>query len=87
MTVPVSVTVARALVAHVNAGVSHLPGAQNEDGTRVRRTDWLFGGSLIWLARQNLNLLRGAINTGSVQIVPGIAMPVAFYLSVEHPLR
>ena len=42
--------------------------------------------------------VRGAIDLGSVQIVPGVAMPVTFdegesdtgwlfYLSVEHPYR
>ena len=113
-TLPVSVTVAPTLVAHVNAGVSHLPGTEDAAGTRVSRTSWLLGGSLVWLARQNLNLLvegvgdsdvftlspgvRGAIETGGVQIVPGVAMPVAFadgesdtgwlfYLSVEHRFR
>lgn len=114
LTVPVSVTLARTLVAHANAGASHLPGTEDEDGVRESRTDWLLGGSLVWLARQNLNLLleavrepdaftlspgvRGAVNVGSVQIVPGVAMPIGFedgesdtawllYLSVEHSFR
>ena len=69
---------------------------------------------MVWLARPVLNLLlegvgdgdgftlspgvRGAINAGAVQIVPGVAMPVTFddgasdtewllYLSVEHSFR
>lgn len=103
VSIPLSVTLTRTLVAHANAGVSHL-----------QRTDWLLGASLVWLTGRRLNLLmegvgdretftlspgvRGAIDLGSVQIVPGVAMPVTFdegerdtgwlfYLSVEHPYR
>lgn len=114
VTLPVSVTVAPMLVAHANAGVSYLAGAADGDAHRPASTDWLLGGSIVWLAHPKLNLLvegvreteaftlapgvRGAIEIGSVQIVPGIAMPVTFedgesdtewllYLSVEHPFR
>jgi hypothetical protein len=114
VTLPVSITVAPTVVAHANAGVSHLAGTRDAEGARVSQTDWLLGGSVVWLARPALNLLvegirhadgftlspgmRGAINTGNVQIVPGLAMPVTFdegesetewllYLSVEHSFR
>lgn len=106
VTVPVSVALARRLVAHANAGAT------------LTTETWMAGGSLVWLARPKLNLLlegvwdgerggsaftlspgvRGAIELGRVQVVPGIAVPVVFdegehsadwllYLSVEHPFR
>jgi hypothetical protein len=114
VTLPVSVTLAPTLVGHANAGVSHLAGAGSGEAGRDRRTDWRLGASLVWLTARRLNLLvegvgdretftlspgvRGAIDLGSVQIVPGVAMPVTFdegesdtawlfYLSVEHPYR
>jgi hypothetical protein len=114
VTLPVSVALTPALVGHANAGVSHLPGTEADDGTRISRTDWLLGGSLVWLARPKLNLLveavrdtdaftvapglRGAIEVGNVQVVPGFAVPTTYedgesdtswllYLSVEHSFR
>lgn len=114
VTLPVSVTVAPTLVAHANGGIAHLAATGDGDGDRDSRTDWLLGGSVVWLARPALNLLvegvrhadgftlspgvRGAINAGAVQIVPGLAMPVTFddgssetewllYLSLEHSFR
>lgn len=113
-TLPVSVTVLPAVVAHANVGVALEP---HTDGTGARRTrtGWLAGASVVWLALPKLNLLlegvherdagftlapavRGAIELGGVQIVPGLAMPVTFqdgdhdtgwlvYLSVEHAFR
>ena len=94
MTIPVSVTVAPMLVAHANAGISYLAGATEGDAQRAAQTDWLLGGSVVWLAHPKLNLLvegvretdaftlapglRAAVEIGDVQIVPGIAMPVTF---------
>jgi hypothetical protein len=102
MNLPLSVALARPLVAHVNAGA-----------TAARRSPPLYhaGASLIWLARPTINVMlegvwagdaesgewivnpgvRWAHTIGSLQIVPGIAVPDArdffFYLSFEHPFK
>jgi hypothetical protein len=98
VTLPVSVTVSPTMVAHANAGVAHLAGTRDAEGARVSRTDWLnllvegIGHADGFTLSPGV---RGAINTGDVQIVPGLAMPVTFddgesdtewllYLSVEH---
>lgn len=99
---PVSVELARPLVAHFNAGA-----------TAARHTTPFYnaGAGLIWLARPTINVMleavwagdarrgdwivnpgvRWAHNVGTLQIVPGIAFPdardVFFYLSFEHPFK
>ena len=99
---PVSATLARPLVVHVNAGATVLRG---------NPAVYNAGTSLIWLARPTINAmlelvwlgdartgeftvnpgLRWAHNLGDLQIVPGIAFPdgrdVFFYLSFEHPFK
>ena len=102
LNLPVSVPLARPLVAHFNAGA-----------TAARRSTPFYnaGASLIWLARPTINLMleavwagdgrsgewivnpgmRWAHNIGSLQVVPGIsfldAQDVFFYLSLEHPFK
>jgi len=100
LNLPVSVQLARLVVAHLNAGAT---------ATRRNATLYNAGTSLIWLARPTINAmlevvwsgdassgdwvinpgLRWAHNVGSLQIVPGISFPdardVFFYLSLEHP--
>jgi hypothetical protein len=108
---------------HLNVGATVTPGVSS--GTKKENL-WSYnvGGSVIWLMKNNFNLLiewvstledeigtggnvknkashvinpgvRYAYNAGSLQIVPGLAMPVElsgsktkhvfFYLSFEHP--
>lgn len=100
LNLPVSVQLARPVIAHLNAGAT---------ATRGNATFYNAGTSLIWLARPTINAmleviwsgdatsgdwvinpgLRWAHNVGSLQIVPGISFPdardVFFYLSFEHP--
>jgi hypothetical protein len=102
LNLPVSVTLARPLVAHLNAGA-----------TATRRSPSVYnaGASLIWLARPTINAMlelvwtgdagsgelivnpgvRWAHDVGNLQIVPGISFPngrdVFFYLSFEHPFK
>jgi hypothetical protein len=127
--VPASKRVNSFLVAHFNVGATVLPDVDVllQDGARASHTltSYNLGGSLIWLASYNINLMaefitninhsigedgstshvpeyiispgiRAAIDAGSLQIVPGVAVPTSFvdgdsrtglflYLSFEHP--
>lgn len=102
LNLPLSIMLARPLVAHLNAGT-----------TAARRSTSVYnaGASVIWLARPTINAMlelvwtgdagsgelivnpgaRWAHDIGSLQIVPGIAFPngrdVFFYLSFEHPFK
>lgn len=102
LNLPLSVALARPVVAHLNAGA-----------TAARRSTSVYnaGASLIWLARPMINAMlelvwtgdagsgelivnpgvRWAHNVGTLQIVPGIAFPngrdLFFYLSFEHPFK
>lgn len=128
---PLSRRISEKWAGHFNAGTTILPKAEaySADGTRFERTLDMYnlGGSLIWLAKANTNLmlegvvnfyaginetgsvqrfneyilspgLRHAINVGSLQIVPGVALPNSWlngqyrlgafvYLSFEHPFK
>lgn len=102
LNLPVSVTLARPVVAHVNAGAT---------ASRHSKTLYNAGTSFIWLARPTINVMlelvwtgdaqsgdlivnpgvRWAHNVGNLQIVPGISFPdgrdTFFYLSFEHPFK
>lgn len=102
LNLPLSVVLARPLVAHANAGAT---------ATRRGKTVYNAGASFIWLARPTINAIleviwtgdagsgelianpgvRWAHNVGNLQIVPGISFPdgrdVFFYLSFEHPFE
>jgi hypothetical protein len=54
---PVSVTLAPALLTHLNAGASHTPSARDGAGATAATTGLNLGGSLIWLLRPSVNLL------------------------------
>lgn len=117
------------VVTHWNIGGTVFPGVDGSDafGNSVQRTltSYFAGGSVIFLATQQLNMmleailnvngeinedgtighttetiispgLRYAIDVGSLQIVPGLGIPLRFesgrshagmflYLSFEHP--
>ncbi len=127
--IPISKRISNRFAVHLNAGVTLEPGFDEirAGGANVKRAlaTYNVGGSIIWLATQDFNILaetlllsageigesgeyarsteaiispgvRYAINAGSLQIVPGLAVPVklagggntsgAFlYLSFEHP--
>jgi hypothetical protein len=126
---PMSKRISNGFAAHLNVGVTLEPGFEevNAGGKSAQRmlATYSVGGSIIWLATQDFNILaealfssagdigdngeyvrsteaiispsvRYAVTAGSLQIVPGLAVPVklagsgstvgAFlYLSFEHP--
>jgi len=102
LNVPLSVTLAPALVTHWNAGVTRV----------AQATSYNLGASAIWLARPTFNVMveviwveqggahdvvvnpgiRWAHNfTNGLQIVPGVAFPdgksAFLYLSFEHRFK
>lgn len=54
---PVSVVVHPELVTHWNAGTTLTPAAKNAAGTEDDRTDFNLGGSFIWLAHPDFNVM------------------------------
>ncbi len=105
---PLSVTLSPALVTHWNAGVTHTPSTDetvyNAGASAIWRAHHLVNVmlELVWAgtnATDGLTLLspgvRWAHNFGSLQIVPGVAVPIDLgpgkntgiftYLSFEHP--
>lgn len=116
-------------VVHFNAGTTILPKVKGitTNNEQIKRTlsFYTLGGSVIWLAGNNFNVMleyvenfnssiningsiehssetiinpgvRGAINMGKLQIVPGLSLPLfisnhetnpgfLIYLSFEHP--
>jgi hypothetical protein len=83
---PVSLVLARRIVAHLNAGATLTPSARGLAGARATTTGVHLGGSAVWLARPRINLLvetiwlsdevvTGAGTTGRVEqafINPGV---------------
>lgn len=105
---PLSVALGPALVTHWNAGVTHTPSIDetvyNAGASVIWRAHSLVNVmlELVWSgtdASDGVTLLnpgvRWAHNLGSLQIVPGLAVPIDlgpgnntggfFYLSFEHP--
>jgi hypothetical protein len=105
---PLSVTLGPALVTHWNAGATHTPSIDetvyNAGASAIWRAHSLVNVmlELVWAgtdAKDGVMLLnpgvRWAHNLGSLQIVPGVAVPidvgpgrntgVFVYLSFEHP--
>lgn len=56
-TLPLSVYLARTVVAHSNAGITYTPSARNTAGDEANTTAYNLGQSLIWLVRPRLNLM------------------------------
>ncbi|MBI4499583.1 MAG: transporter [Gemmatimonadetes bacterium] len=54
---PVSATLARALVTHWNAGATLTPSARDPNGSRAMTTGVNLGASVIWLLHPNLNVV------------------------------
>ena len=61
--VPVSVVLSPAFVVHGNAGATWVPGAKNPRGDRAGILGASFGASVVWLARNDVNLLTEAVWT------------------------
>lgn len=69
---PVSVSVARRLVTHWNAGATVTPSAQNAAGETATTTAYNVGASAVWLARPRLNVLVELVWTRSPAVTgPG----------------
>jgi len=66
---PVSVVHSPKIVTHWNAGVTLTPSAKNALGERARTTGYNLGGSLIWLARPNFNVLLESVWNSSESVV------------------
>lgn len=58
---PLSAALSPKLVSHTNLGATHLFAARTADGSRAPLTSFNAGQSVVWLARQNLNVLLEAI--------------------------
>ncbi len=54
---PVSLVIAKKLVAHWNAGATVIPHARNDSGARAPTFGYNLGQSLVWLAHPRFNLL------------------------------
>ena len=56
-------------MTHWNAGATHTPSAKNALGERARTTGYNLGGSLVWLARPNFNVLLESVWNSSESVV------------------
>jgi hypothetical protein len=61
MDLPISVTLGRSFVTHINAGTTLVSGAMNATGDRAGTTSWNAGQSLVWLAKPRFNVLLEAV--------------------------
>jgi hypothetical protein len=69
---PLSVVTHDRLVTHWNAGMTVVPNAENELGDQARSVGTNVGGSLIFLAHQNFNLMLEAVWERSQAVIgPG----------------
>jgi hypothetical protein len=66
--IPLSVVVSPALVAHMNAGYTRTSNAKDADHNRADLNAWNVGQSLIWLASERVNLMLEAIYTRSATV-------------------
>ncbi len=67
--IPVSTKLSRRFVAHTNAGATFTPRARNVVGERAATQDYLFGQSLVWLARPRFNVLLEAVYEGTESVI------------------
>ena len=67
---PVSIVVARRLVAHTNAGATWIPSARDTAGHTAASWGYSAGQSIVWLAHQRFNALLEAQWTSN-QVVSG----------------
>lgn len=70
--IPLSLEISRRFVTHANAGLTHLPSADNGAGDEADTTGYHLGQSLIWLARPAFNLLAEAVFASDEEVIgPG----------------
>jgi hypothetical protein len=84
---PLSVKLSDQLVTHWNLGMTYVPGARELDGARVNLTACNYGGSLIWLARDNFNLMLEAVGTFTSKVRPGDAVEGEYTFFVNPGMR
>lgn len=80
---PLSVELGDHFVSHWNLGMTWVPEGRESDGDRVSLTSGNYGGSLIWLAHENFNLMLEAAGTAAATLWPGgeVEQTNTFYLS------
>jgi hypothetical protein len=71
VSLPVSVVLSDAFVAHLNAGATFTPRAADASGATASLTTWNAGQSVVWLARPTLNLLLEAVATSTQAFAAG----------------
>lgn len=67
--VPISTKLSRRFVAHTNAGATFIPRAQGDSGERSATQNYLFGQSLVWLARPRFNVLLEALYEDTESVI------------------
>ena len=80
---PLSVELSRAVVTHLNAGVTYTPSAQSADGFEANTATVNLGQSVIWLAHPTFNVMLEAV-WGRTQSVVGpdvVASRNSFFIS------
>jgi hypothetical protein len=80
---PVSYVINSAFVTHWNAGATVTPNARGDSGEDFHRTDYNFGGSVIWLTSNTFNVLLEAVyyNTQSADVDGRKHRESAIYIS------
>ena len=74
-----SVVLSRALVGHVNAGLTLVPHAENASGAEATTFAQNLGASLVWLAHPSFNLLVEGVYTRAEDVEgPGRAHAQSF---------
>ncbi len=67
--IPASLVLSPAVVAHSNAGVTHVPNSRNPAGAIARASGFNLGQSLVWLAHPNFNVMLEAVYARSQAVV------------------
>lgn len=68
---PVSIEHGDTIVTHWNAGVTYTPRSREPGGARANTWATSFGASVVYLMRENFNLMLEAITTRSEVVQPG----------------
>ena len=68
LNLPFSMELPRAFVAHSNAGATYTPRARDASGAAATTDSYFLGQSLIWLVRQDLNLMLEATWTSTEEV-------------------
>lgn len=65
---PLSLELAGKWVTHWNLGLTYVPGAKGRDGGKADTVGFNYGGSIVYLLSENLNLLFEAVGTSSESV-------------------